>query len=411
MKRYVPLLIVLVCFAGITPIQRYYAGNLAGPENDDRIFQVPEDPNVTLAFSLGYETIWVDLFWVRLTQYFGGNYTTLAKYDWKRDGYVNLADTIIALDPNFYEAYGFIAFSILEGLRDVHLGTDYYMRGIEQFPHDWHYRYLYAFNLAFVQSNPSEEDYEKAIKALNYVVVDHPEYLPPEQTHVTRTVSELLKRNRNFCAALVIPVGKYQEAVKTGSTVNAILYQSQIHRIRVSMMQDNLAHYLKQYRSVHGASPEVASDLIGTVTEVQLAEFVFDGTTIVNMRACGAVAVPMADGMLADPRGGGRFVYVPSTGEIESSIEIERTWSDRIKQLEAQVVEGYKASTGSYPTKWEQLLENRTEEEKAEARRNYLTDPYGGRYELAGEGQVVHVIDADWWVRQMGPDAVIYRGQ
>lgn len=399
------LLLIVACYAGITPIQRHYARQLSGPYNIDRIFRVPADPRITMAFSFGYEVIWVDLFWFRMVQYFGGNYTTLDR-EFKKDGYLNLANTIITLDPRFYEAYKFIAFTIIDGVKDFRRGVHYYRLAAERFPDEWFPPYMLAWSLTHTTNIPTEEDVRESIEALEGIVARD---LPDMPTYVPRLLWLLKSNARDYCGALEGSIGKYMENRLTQNQADASLYQNQIQRIQLAYTQDNLRQYLAQYRIDHATDPRVISDLIGCATRVTVADFVTEGTEVVGLARCGQVLAPLAR-IPEDPRGG-HFLYNPVEGEIQSSVDLKRVWGDQIRFLAAGPVASFKLAHARFPKAWEEFLANLPAEERREIEENQLRDGYGGRYELdpEGSGEVYHVLEADWWVEQMGPDEVIYR--
>ncbi|MBE7560557.1 hypothetical protein HS125_17080 [bacterium] len=407
MRKWIPLLVVVLCFSVIAPIQRRYADRLAGPYNDDRIYRVPEDPRITMAFSFGYDCIWVDLFWFRMVQYFGGNYSTLHR-PIKKQGYLNLANTIITLDPDFYEAYDFIAFTILDGVKDQETGLEYYRKAMARFPDDWTLAYKLAFNLTYSSGSHTEADRREAIGVLEKIIERNPPGMPD---YVRRLLALLKAEQRDYAGALVGSIQSYARKRRELNEADASLYQHQIRRIMVSYIQDNLERCLAQYRIDHAsAEPARIADLIGTSTEMLVAEFVHDGTDIVGLARCEYALVPLAE-VPEDPRGG-RFVYVPVDRSIRSTVDLQKAWSDRINFLETGAVQGYKNINGRFPNTWDELLVNMSPEEVKDTRENMLSDGFGGRYELVpGTGKVVHVLDAPWWVEQMGPEAVRYEGE
>jgi hypothetical protein len=85
--------------------------------------------------TLGYREMFADLFWVRLTGYFGGPDSTA-------DGVASLTEAIVALDPRFYRPYEFGSRAMTIAQHGV--TQESYKRalailetGIEQFPTDW----------------------------------------------------------------------------------------------------------------------------------------------------------------------------------------------------------------------------------------------------------------------------------
>jgi hypothetical protein len=387
MKRILPLIIIIACMACIVPLQRHYANNLAGPENDDRIFKVPADTRVTMAFSFGYDCIWVDLFWYRMVQYFGGNYSTLSK-DWKKEGYLNLAENIVTLDPNFYRAYDFISFTVMEGCRDFDVAVDYQRRCAEQFPQDWKCRWMLGWNLTFVNSDVTPKEKQEAIDVLTTATE-----IPGCEGYVARYLAQILADEKLWIKAERIPFEKLKKAQEDGDEANAALYEKQLYKIRANWIRDNLDKCLQQYQAEKGRNPEKISDLIGTATRIlPLGESQY--------------RVARLDSILPDPRGG-EFLYCPVVPSITTTVEIEERWRLQIDFLESKVkvyIDGIK----QVPTDWEVIMKGWKPEEKEEMYKNVLSDPFGGRYILHPDhpGKVFHEMKEDWWVDQLGPDRI-----
>ena len=104
--------------------------------------ETPYAPSPTAAtfVSLGYREAAADLFWVRLTGYFGGDKTTA-------NGVAGLVDAILALDPEFTRAYEWGA----RAMTLAHFGVDQATyehaiavleAGRAKLPRDYHLPYL-----------------------------------------------------------------------------------------------------------------------------------------------------------------------------------------------------------------------------------------------------------------------------
>lgn len=129
MKAVVALAIALVSIGGAR-----FAREAVGARTD--VVEEPYAPSATSApiVSLGFREALADLFWIRLTGYFGGPDST-------SDGVAAIVEAINALDPRFqrpYE-YGARAITITRGVTQKS-----YLRslavlehGMKEFPDDW----------------------------------------------------------------------------------------------------------------------------------------------------------------------------------------------------------------------------------------------------------------------------------
>lgn len=97
-------------------------------------------PGAAPFVSMGYRELAADLFWIRLTGYFGGGESTA-------HGIEGLVDAITTLDPDFHRVYEWGA----RAMTLAHQGVDQetYLhaiavleRGMAQFPSDWKLPYL-----------------------------------------------------------------------------------------------------------------------------------------------------------------------------------------------------------------------------------------------------------------------------
>jgi len=133
----VALAIAAAAFAGAR-VSRVVAEGAREQRGTAEPFSV--SPGAAPFVSLGYRELAADLFWIRLTGYFGGAESTA-------HGIAGLVDAITALDPNFHRVYEWGA----RAMTLAHTGVDQttYLhaiavleRGMKQFDADWRLPYL-----------------------------------------------------------------------------------------------------------------------------------------------------------------------------------------------------------------------------------------------------------------------------
>jgi hypothetical protein len=129
-KPAVPLAIALACFAGAR-----FARDAAGTNAEGIVEPYAPSPTSAPIISLGYHEAFADLFWIRLTGYFGGPDSTA-------DGIASIVEAINALDPRYQRPYEYGARAITIAQHGV--TQDSYLRsvailerGMKEFPDDW----------------------------------------------------------------------------------------------------------------------------------------------------------------------------------------------------------------------------------------------------------------------------------
>ncbi|MBD3265108.1 hypothetical protein GF373_00430 [bacterium] len=103
---------------------------------EEKILMLTDRPEVTKIAALGFDNAVADLMWIRAIQYFGGNFSSLKDPD-KREGLVNLFDNMVALDPQFTDAWKFGGFVFNESMNDTQLAIDFLLRGAAENPDAW----------------------------------------------------------------------------------------------------------------------------------------------------------------------------------------------------------------------------------------------------------------------------------
>jgi hypothetical protein len=129
MKPVIPIAIALACFGGAR-----FAREAAGERVDIVEPYAPSPTSAPIVF-LGYREAFADLFWIRLTGYFGGPDSTA-------DGIASIVEAINALDPRYQRPYEYGARAITIAQHGV--TQDSYLRslailerGMKEFPDEW----------------------------------------------------------------------------------------------------------------------------------------------------------------------------------------------------------------------------------------------------------------------------------
>ena len=137
MRSTAVLALAVAALAGAR-VSRVIAENARQEKGTEEPFAV--SPGAAPYVSGGYRELAADLFWIRLTGYFGSGESSA-------QGIEKLVDAIIALDPNFQRVYEWGARAMTlarDGVtQDTYLhAIDVLERGAKVFPNDWRMPYL-----------------------------------------------------------------------------------------------------------------------------------------------------------------------------------------------------------------------------------------------------------------------------
>lgn len=96
----------------------------------DKILMVADKdrPEVARAVAFGFDNTLADLLWIRGIQFFGGNFSSLTDTD-KKEGFINLFENLVILDPRFTSAWKFGGFVFNESCGDPKTAVEFLLRG------------------------------------------------------------------------------------------------------------------------------------------------------------------------------------------------------------------------------------------------------------------------------------------
>ncbi|MBX9686526.1 MAG: hypothetical protein K2X27_07475 [Candidatus Obscuribacterales bacterium] len=110
-------------------------------------------PKLTAAFSLGFNRLLADVYWLNFIQYYG-DYKACRDERFKYAGdYLRL---ILALDSHFINAYWFAAFVLGGDLGQYKEAKELLNYGIKENPDDWSLPYIAGFN-QYIYANDDKE--------------------------------------------------------------------------------------------------------------------------------------------------------------------------------------------------------------------------------------------------------------
>ncbi len=100
-------------------------------------------PEVAKAFSLGFDRVLADVFWLQFVQYYGDtNAARFEKFRYAPD-YIRL---VVKMDPHFLRPYYFASFVLAGDMNRQSDAEQILKSGIENNPEDWSLPYIAGFN-------------------------------------------------------------------------------------------------------------------------------------------------------------------------------------------------------------------------------------------------------------------------
>ena len=103
---------------------------------------VPTYASVRLV-SFGFDKLLADLYWLSFISYYGDGVARQKDNYMLADKYLDL---ITSLDPQFVQAYWFIAFTVGSDQKNPERADELLKRGIEANPNNWYIPYIAGFN-------------------------------------------------------------------------------------------------------------------------------------------------------------------------------------------------------------------------------------------------------------------------
>lgn len=114
------------------------------------------NPDMLKAFSLGFDRMLADLWWLAFVQYYGDPDSVIKDRLKYGPDYMRL---VVALDPQFIRPYWFASFLLAGDLKRVKEASDLLDLGIKNNPDEWSLPYIAGFNQALYC-----HDYKRAAK-------------------------------------------------------------------------------------------------------------------------------------------------------------------------------------------------------------------------------------------------------
>jgi hypothetical protein len=147
--RYLPVVVLLACAGAIVPVQQLIDRRGYGVEPQDEGLYLT-DGEALKRYSLGYDSLLADVYWVRAVQFFGGKVMDNPKLLNERSQEFArvhpLLDVTTNLDPHFIEPYRLGGFFVHDYV-DARLGLELFEKGVRSNPD--HLAML--LDLAFIQ--------------------------------------------------------------------------------------------------------------------------------------------------------------------------------------------------------------------------------------------------------------------
>jgi hypothetical protein len=138
-------LAVAICAAAMVMIQVTHLKiiSLTAPENEEQSRPLLPRAELLKFFSLGYNQLLADLWWLNFIQYYGD--TKLRLKDKYAYAY-NYLDLITQVDPKFTQPYWFAAFAVGSEQKRPDLAARLIERGVRANPDNWYLPFIAGIN-------------------------------------------------------------------------------------------------------------------------------------------------------------------------------------------------------------------------------------------------------------------------
>lgn len=234
------LLSVIVIFIAAVSAQIAHVQLLEGLETGTDPFHrrkfIPQ-PIVSKAFSMGFDRLIADIYWLIFIQYYGDPKCIKENFRYAPE-YLSL---VVSMDPHFIRPYWFASFVLASDLGQQQKADDILAQGMKDNPDDWSIPYIAGFNQYLYLNNEKKaaEYYRMAAK-----VPGAPSWLS-EQAHILDlNIPSYVKKVRTWLRIL-----KQGDAmVKEKALQNLTVLWSQMYWVApTETMKKNIKGKLEQY--------------------------------------------------------------------------------------------------------------------------------------------------------------------
>lgn len=225
------------------------------------LYLPPAEVAPTLA--LGYDTLWADLNWIRMLQYFGGLYLTTQEYPQIE----RIFEVIFALDPYFEDAYLFASLAVGEEVGRPEKALEFLELGMEHMPDNWRL----PFDAGFLAMQTMRD----------YDLAKHYFKLATEKPHcpsyVFRIIPFLETEAGRYEAALFYYQQGLEEAIKRNDQVSQSIYERNIRETLNKIHLKKMNEALEKYRELYDQEPENIDALVERDLVDEIPEEPFEG--------------------------------------------------------------------------------------------------------------------------------------
>lgn len=206
------------------------------------LFYLPSK-RVLKSASLGHQTFFADLIWIRALLYAGSHFTEKGSIKWVP----RYTDAIVTLDPKFRYPYVWGSILLLYNRwgytrESVYTSNALLQRAQKQFPYEYYFPYLLAMN--YLNEIKLTRRSHKQLKADEYRFC----VLPPEKS---------AKSDADLYAALNVPVWKLWELQRRFTKVRSQRWMKLYRKVK-RCLRHRAAMYLMEASTKEDAPPHIA---------------------------------------------------------------------------------------------------------------------------------------------------------
>jgi tetratricopeptide (TPR) repeat protein len=251
------LMLIVVCFAILYPLQKVIEANHPPQETVEKVLFL-SSPNTIKQLSFGFDGGLADLYWLRSVQYYGRQLLDQNnQLDYSRQIDYKLLypllDITTTLDPQYIQAYRFGALFLPD--HDFVLALKILSKGIKNNPDNW--RLYQSLGTLYWQNRDYQHASEAFLKGAE---------LPNAPSWLKIIGGVMLSRGGNRATACQLYSALYSEATDD-LTKNQM--EIQLKRVYALDEVDFINKLLKQYQDATGKCPTSLSALIPTIKQSQ----------------------------------------------------------------------------------------------------------------------------------------------
>lgn len=194
-------------------------------------------PLLTKAFSLGFDRVIADMYWLIFIQYYGDPKCKEENFRYAPD----YLQVVVNMDPHFIRPYWFASFVLASDLGQEERADDILASGIKSNPQDWSIPYIAGFNQYLYANNEKKAAYYYRLAAN---IPGAPSWLNDQARILELDIPSYLKKVRTWLRILKEGDAMIKQKALQNLTV---LWSKMYWAAPTELMKKNIKGKLEQY--------------------------------------------------------------------------------------------------------------------------------------------------------------------